>query len=44
VLRPVAAVHQKLKQAILYIERNPKLVKSITSFPTSPNQSDPEVV
>ena len=23
----------KLKQAILYIERNPRLVRSITSFP-----------
>jgi hypothetical protein len=29
---PFAAVSQ-LKQAILYIERNPKIVKSITSFP-----------
>jgi hypothetical protein len=27
------AVRAKLKQAILYIERNPKLVQSITSFP-----------
>jgi hypothetical protein len=27
------AVHAKLKQAILYIERNTKLVQSITSFP-----------
>jgi hypothetical protein len=27
------AVHAELKQAILYIERNPKLVRSITSFP-----------
>ena len=27
------AVRAKLKQAILYIERNPKLVRSITSFP-----------
>jgi len=26
-------VRAKLKQAILYIERNPKTVKSITSFP-----------
>jgi hypothetical protein len=24
---------RKLEEAILYIERNPKLVKSITSFP-----------
>ncbi|MGP0009856.1 MAG: hypothetical protein ACLPIG_14310 [Methylocella sp.] len=28
-----APVRAKLKQAILYIERNPKIVKSITSFP-----------
>lgn len=27
------AVRTKLKQAILYLERNPKLVRSITSFP-----------
>jgi hypothetical protein len=26
-------VRVKLKQAILYIERNPNLVRSITSFP-----------
>jgi hypothetical protein len=26
-------VRTKLKHAILYIERNPKLVQSITSFP-----------
>jgi len=29
----IDAVHAKLKQAILYIERNPILVRSITSFP-----------
>ena len=27
------AVRAKLKQVILYIERNPKLVRSIASFP-----------
>jgi hypothetical protein len=27
------AVRAKLRQAILYIERSPKLVRSITSFP-----------
>ena len=27
------AVRAKLRQAILYIERNSKLVRSITSFP-----------
>ena len=29
----IDAVRAKLKQAILYIERNPKIVQSITSFP-----------
>src|ERR1700693_4280107 len=32
-LKSIDAVRTKLKQAILYIERNPKTVKSITSFP-----------
>jgi transposase len=32
-LKSIAAVGKKLQQAILYIERNPNLVKSITSFP-----------
>jgi len=32
-LKSIDAVRAKLKQAILYIERNPKLVQSITSFP-----------
>src|SRR5450830_478850 len=32
-LKSIDAVRAKLKQAILYIERNPKIVKSITSFP-----------
>jgi hypothetical protein len=32
-LKSIDAVHQKLEEAILYIERNPKVVKSITSFP-----------
>lgn len=32
-LKSIAAVRAKLKQAIAYIERNPKLVRSITSFP-----------
>jgi hypothetical protein len=27
------AVRAKLEHAILYLERNPKLVRSITSFP-----------
>ena len=32
-LKPIDAVRPKLRQPILYIERNPKLVQSITSFP-----------
>ena len=32
-LKSIDAVRAKLKQAILYIERNPKLVQAITSFP-----------
>ncbi len=32
-LKSIYAVRAKLKQAVLYIERNPKLVQSITSFP-----------
>ena len=32
-LKSINAVHRKLEEAILYIERNPKLVRSITSFP-----------
>jgi transposase len=32
-VKSMDAVRAKLKQAILYIERNPKLVRSITSFP-----------
>jgi len=32
-LKSIDAVRRKLEEAILYIERNPKLVKSITSFP-----------
>jgi hypothetical protein len=32
-LKSIDAVRTKLKQAILYIERNPAMVKSITTFP-----------
>jgi hypothetical protein len=32
-LKSMDAVRAKLKQAILYIERNPDLVRSIASFP-----------
>ena len=32
-LKSIDAVRTKLKQAVLYIERNPETVKSITSFP-----------
>ena len=34
-LKSMNAVRAKLKQAILYIERNPKRVRSLTSFPYS---------
>jgi transposase len=32
-LKSIDAVRTKPKQAILYIERNPAMVKSITTFP-----------
>jgi hypothetical protein len=32
-LKSVNDVYNKLEEAVLYIQRNPKLVKSITSFP-----------
>jgi transposase len=32
-LKSINHVREKLNEAILYIERNPGLVKSITSFP-----------
>jgi transposase len=32
-LKSIDAVRAKLRQAILYIERNPETVKSLTSFP-----------
>lgn len=32
-LKSMYAVQAKLRQAILYIERNPELVQSVTSFP-----------
>jgi transposase len=32
-LKSIDAVHRKLEEAILYIERNPETVKSITAFP-----------
>ena len=44
-LKSMDAVRAKLVQAILYIERNPKLVRSITSFPYIVNSlPDVEVV
>jgi transposase len=36
-LKSMDAVRAKLKQAILYVERNPKLVRSIISFPNIAN-------
>ena len=32
-LKSIEDVRAKLEEAVLYIERNPELVKSITSFP-----------
>ena len=32
-LKSMDAVRAKLRRAILYMERNPKLIRSITSFP-----------
>ena len=32
-LKSIDAVRAKLKEAILYMERKPEIVKSITSFP-----------
>jgi hypothetical protein len=43
-LKSMDAVRAKLKQAVLYMERNPKLVRSITSFPISPIHSDIELL
>ena len=43
-LKSIAAVLAKLEQAILYIERNPKLVRSIPHSPISPTHSDIETV
>jgi hypothetical protein len=37
-------VYAKLEEAALYVERNPTLVKSITSFPLSSGHSDMEMV
>jgi hypothetical protein len=42
-LKSIDAVYAKLNEAIGYINRNPELVKSITS-PTSPGHSDVEAV
>ena len=39
-LKSIAAVYAKLEQAILYIERNPKLVRSITTFPYIANSAN----
>jgi len=43
-LKSMDAVRQKLKEAVLYIERNPKIVKSISPSRTSQSHSDLEVV
>ena len=43
-LKSIDAVRAKLKEAILYMERKPEIVKSITSFPTFSSHSDVEMV
>src|SRR5262249_32984942 len=43
-LKSMDAVCAKLKQAILHLERNPKLVRSITASPISSTHSDVEMV
>ena len=43
-LKSIDDAYAKLEEAALYIERKPALVKSITSFPYSPSQSDMEAV
>jgi hypothetical protein len=32
-LKSMDEVYSKLEESVLYIQRNPKIVKSITSFP-----------
>jgi hypothetical protein len=43
-LKSMDAARAKLKQAVAYMERNPKLVKSITFFIISSTHSDVELV
>jgi hypothetical protein len=43
-LKSIDAVRAKLKEAILYMERQPEIVKSITSFSTFSSHHDVEMV
>ena len=43
-LKSIDPLRAKLKQAILYIERNPTMAKSITTSPISRSHSDVELV
>ena len=43
-LKSIDAVRAKLKEAILYMERKPEIVKSITSSPTFSSHPDVEMV
>jgi len=43
-LKSMDEVYDKLEEAVFYIEYNPTLVKSITSFPTSSSHYDVEMV
>jgi DDE superfamily endonuclease len=44
VLKSIDAVRAKLKEAILYMERKPEIVKSIPHSPTFSSHSDVEMV
>jgi hypothetical protein len=43
-LKSMDEIYAKLEDAAPYIERDPTLVESITSFPTSQSHSDLETV
>jgi hypothetical protein len=43
-LKSIETVHRKLEEAILYVERNPELVRSITGFSHIVSQSNLNLV
>jgi hypothetical protein len=43
-LKSMDKVYDKLQEAALYLERNPKIVQSITAFPILQSHSDTEMV